>query len=119
LALFGALHFINKQSYNFDLYDSLIERQRQRLGRMSMHRETIEGLADLPSWTALRKRDRWTFTRRQGAVRIWRIVLIGLIAINVAVGIYALVFEWVGNDPGWLSSPSQEAPRHGYFGGHD
>ena len=108
LALFGAFHFINKQSYNFDLYDALIERQRQRLGRMSMYRETIERL-DLPEHTSLKRRRRTRFTRKRGAVSVWRAVLVGLLAINLAISVYA-VCEWAGADAGWLRSPPQELP---------
>jgi hypothetical protein len=103
LILYGALHFIEKQSYNFDLYDALIERQRERLGLMSLHRETIQSL-DLPEWVGLYKRGRlrtW-FARNCRAVFTWRTIVILLLLINLALLAYSLI-EWADADPGWLS----------------
>jgi hypothetical protein len=102
LIVLGALHFIEKQSYNFDLYDALIERQRQRLGRMSLHREVIESL-DLPPWSQLMKRrERGWFVKRVGAISLWRWTLRLLIALNILIAGYA-IWEAIA-DPGWLSA---------------
>jgi hypothetical protein len=102
LIVLGALHFIEKQSHNFDLYDALIERQRMRLKRMSMYREVIEGL-DLPDHINLvKRRERGWFARGLGAVALWRWILIGVLVINLVLAGYA-IYEWRGNDPGWLS----------------
>jgi hypothetical protein len=104
LIVLGALHFIEKQSYNFDLYDALIERQRKRLGRMSLHREAIESL-DLPRWTQLkRRRERGWFAKHLGAVSLWRWTLRLLLLLNILIGGY-VIWEAVA-DPGWLSTPN-------------
>jgi hypothetical protein len=103
LILFGALHFIEKQSYNFDLYDALIERQRNRLGRMSLHRDAIQSL-DLPAWVGLYKRGRlrtW-FARDCRAIFTWRNIVLLLLLINFGLFAYSII-EWAGADPGWLS----------------
>jgi hypothetical protein len=110
LIVLGALHFIEKQSYNFDLYDALIERQRKRLTRMSMYREVIEGL-DLPDYTnLLKRRERGRFARGLGAVALWRGILIGLLVINALVAGDAIA-EWRGDDPGWLSETTPAADK--------
>lgn len=97
----GALHVICKQSHNFDIYDALIEHQRLRLGRMSMYRETIEGL-NLPSYTNLMRRGERSRFTRHGAVRMWKNVLFALLLVNLAIFVYAIL-EWSSADPGWLN----------------
>ncbi len=100
-AVAGALHFIGKQSYLFDLYDALIERQRERLGRMSMHREAIESL-DFPSHVKGLSRRRSWLVKKVRAVLFWKILLLTLMGINALILFYAIYELWRG-DPGWLS----------------
>jgi hypothetical protein len=99
--LLSAWHFLSKQSYGFRLYDAVIERQRDRLDRFSLHRETLETL-DYPERVAgrLRASKSW-WVEHLPSVRLWKLVLVALIVIDLLVGGYAIV-EMV-HDPGWLS----------------
>ena len=98
IVISGAMHFIGKQAYNFDLYNSLIERQRERLNRMSLHREVIEKL-EIPCH-AKPRRTSW-LVRSFGAIQWWRGVLLALLLIDLAILVYG-VLEWSGTDLGWL-----------------
>jgi hypothetical protein len=98
--LFGAYVFLCKQSYGFNLYDALIERQRKRLGLMSAHREVIEAL-DLPenSRERLNRAHTWLGYRAR-SVAVWKSVLLSLFLLNSLIGAYAV---WaLFDDRGWL-----------------
>ena len=98
LVLFGALHFLAKQSLYFNLYDAVIERQRHRLGMTSLHREKLDGL-ELPPGVSRPHRS-W-FSWNLKSVVVWTLLLWGLIVIDAVIFGYA-VRELV-DDPGWLS----------------
>lgn len=106
VCLLSALHFLHKQSYGFNLYDAVIERQLDRLGRISAHRETLEAL-DYPEHA----RKRLSLAGRSwivwslGSVRAWRWTLVALILIDIAIGTYSVIALF--DDPGWLFTPSQ------------
>ena len=101
VCLLGAIHFLNKQSYGFNLYDAVIERQLARLNRMSAHLETLEAL-DFPEKSRERLNRagaRWG-VRGLGSVDGWQAVLWSLVVVDVLIGGYAI---WaLVSDPGWL-----------------
>ena len=100
VVLLGALHFLSKQSFLFNLYDTVIERQRARLGMTSLHRETLDRL-DLPAHIS---RPHRSWFSRMRSVTVWKLVLAGLIAIDVLIFIYSVC--GLVDDPGWLSRPT-------------
>jgi hypothetical protein len=107
--LLAAWHFLSKQSYGFNLYNAVIERQRERLDRISLHREELETL-DYPAHVAgrLRRSKSW-HVERLPSVRAWKLALLVLIVIDLFIGSYAII-EMV-NDPGWLSRLPVESGR--------
>ena len=101
LVVFGALHFLAKQAFYFRLYDTVIERQRDRLGLTSLHRERLDRL-DLPD--GISRPARTWFSWNLGSVLVWRIVFAGLLLLDALILGYAI---WeLADDPGWLSRPS-------------
>jgi hypothetical protein len=104
VCLASAYHFLRKQSFGFTLYDAVIERQRERLGLISAHREKLIDL-DYPNHVGERlvrasSGLAWTLP----AVRAWRWTLLALIALDLVIGGYSIYA--VIDDPGWLSTPS-------------
>jgi hypothetical protein len=99
--IIGTLHFLSKQAVYFQMYDTVIERQRHRLGRTSLHRETLDRL-DLPDHVSRPHRSWFSWNLR--SVLVWKAVLWALILIDVFIVGYAI---WeIADDPGWLSRPS-------------
>jgi hypothetical protein len=100
-ALAGAWQFLSKHTYLFRLYDAVVERQRRTLVLASLQPEDLERSDDFPRQVA--DSLQWSKTRAaaRGSVATWKGILLVLIAIDVFVGVYAVVA--IFHDPGWLS----------------
>lgn len=98
MALFSGLvlitaagHFLGKHTFNFDLYEAVVERERVRLGLPRMSRDPlVSDMASFPEDTLLRKRQwyptdsvpLWKRLRNHTVVK-WRTVWIWAGALGV------------------------------------
>jgi hypothetical protein len=66
LTLLPALHFLGKHTFNFDVYDAVIERERIRLGWPRMTRDyLLAEIESFPNDCLLRQREWWKDEHRE------------------------------------------------------
>ena len=106
VALLGAMHLLVKQTFHFDLYEAVIERERKALNLDSVQ---LDGLLDgpFPNNTQF-VRDGWQtrplliWAVGLKARRVWtRYVLGTLLTIDLLIIAYSF-WALACSDPGWL-----------------
>lgn len=113
--LAAALHFFWKQSFHFDWFEAVIERERRGLGLASMRRDQYTRAEDWPTYVkGSRFESRWSKPVSRGdphgarktnlrfrwvvqsqSTVVWTIALTLLLTIDATIAFYALG-TWIG-----------------------
>jgi hypothetical protein len=109
VTLLATAHLMAKQVHHFDVFEAVIERDRERLGLpgVQMDALTLDPQPPFPENTSYMKRGWWKGWRRvlvvdRKAVAVWAITLGLLAVLDLGLVVYS-AFAWAGRDPGWLS----------------
>jgi hypothetical protein len=110
VTLLAALHLLGKHTFNFDMYEAVIEREREKLELPGVSRKQLLATAkSFPPKSGFRERDwmalepsehwlrrLWVNTRKRlvvdvKAVVVWGLALALLVAIDLGVLVAALI----------------------------
>jgi hypothetical protein len=100
-------HFLEKQTYYFDLFESVIEAQRTRLGLGGTYRDALlDQHASFLEWSPFKtgqhkSRILRTLVGDRRAVGVWRAALFAFLLVDLFLAGYGIA-QIAGHDPGWL-----------------